>query len=391
MLFECKSAGTDLSKVHASQLYRYFSVVPQARFGVLTNGVEYRFFSDLESPNRMDDKPFFTFKILDFQTRQVEELKKFTKSVFDLDEILNTASELKYTEAIRKILVDEFEEPSEEFVVFLARQVYSGRMTQAAKDQFTEITNKALRRFLNEKINERLKQAITETEQAEEAPSTVQKDIEEDLEEEYDESVIRVDKARGIVTTADEIEGLFAIKSILRDTIDARRVHMRDTKSYCGILLDDNNRKPICRLRFDSSQWYLGLIDERKKEERIPIDDIDDIYSYADRIIATVQRYDSQFGVPAQKVERQETGTLHDKKSTYTGKRLLALHFQDQRYAVESWKEGMMALLEILRAQNPSRFEDVAPTMAGRKRPYITPDSSLLRSAERDSKYTILR
>ncbi len=70
MLFECKSSGTDLNKVHASQLYRYFSVVPQARFGVLTNGVEYRFFSDLESPNRMDDKPFFTFNILDFQTRQ---------------------------------------------------------------------------------------------------------------------------------------------------------------------------------------------------------------------------------------------------------------------------------------------------------------------------------
>ena len=140
MLFECKWSGSDLNKEHASQLYRYFSVVSQARFGVLTNGVEYRFFSDLESPNRMDDKPFFTFNMLDFQNRQVEELKKFTKSVFDLDEILTTASELKYTDAIRKILADEFEEPSEDFVVFVARQVYSGRMTQAAKDQFTEIT-----------------------------------------------------------------------------------------------------------------------------------------------------------------------------------------------------------------------------------------------------------
>lgn len=390
MLFECKWSGADLAKVHASQLYRYFSVVTAARFGVLTNGIEYRFFTDLESPNRMDDKPFFTFNILDFQNRQVEELKKFTKSVFDLDEILNTASELKYTDAIRKILADEFEEPSEDFVVFLARQVYSGRMTQAAKDQFSEITSKALRRFLNDKITERLKQAISEADQpdVEQAESERKETVSEDSQIELDDSVIRVDKARGIVTTSDEIEALFAIKSLLRNTIDAKRVYMRDTKSYCGILLDDNNRKTICRLRFDGSQKYLGLLDDKKNEIRFPIDEIDDIYDYADRIAATVQRYDMQYGIPEQKVDRPipstlETGNLKGKTSTYTGRQPLAVHFQGNRIAVGSWKEAMMTVLEMLRAQNPSKFESAAPTMVGRKRPYITPDSSLLRAAER--------
>ena len=81
-LFECKWSGADLSQIHASQLFRYFSVVTQVRFGVLTNGVEYRFFSDLEAPNRMDDKPFFIFNMLDFQVKQVDELKKFTKVGF---------------------------------------------------------------------------------------------------------------------------------------------------------------------------------------------------------------------------------------------------------------------------------------------------------------------
>ncbi|MHC4857970.1 MAG: type I restriction endonuclease, partial [Planctomycetota bacterium] len=262
MIFECKWSGSDLNKEHASQLYRYFSVVAQVRFGVLTNGVEYRFYSDLEKPNVMDDKPFFTFNILGFQARQVDELKKFTKSVFDLDEILATASELKYTAAIRRILANEFDQPSEEFVVFLARQVYSGKMTRAVKEQFTEITDKALRRFLNDKINERLKQAIEESEQP--RPTHVETEEVEREEDSLDlgESVVRVDKAKGIVTTEDEIEGLFAVKSILRDLIDAKRVHMRDTKSYCGILLDDNNRKPICRLRFDQEQKYLGLFNE---------------------------------------------------------------------------------------------------------------------------------
>jgi negative regulator of replication initiation len=234
---------------------------------------------------------------------------------------------------------------------------------------------------LNDKINERLTQALAETEQSEvELVETGQSDV-EDVPEDLDESVIRVDKAKGIVTTADEIEGLFAVKSILRDTIDAKRVHMRDTKSYCGILLDDNNRKPICRLRFDGSQKYLGLIDDRKKEERVPIEDIDDIYNYADRIKATVQNYDRELGIPEIEVEQPDTGTLQNRNATYTGKKLLALHFQGQRYAVNSWKEGMMTLLELLRAGNPGKFEATAPTMAGRLRPYITTDSSKLRSA----------
>jgi hypothetical protein len=383
MLFECKWSGANLNNEHASQLYRYFSAVSQVRFGVLTNGVEYRFYSDLEARNIMDDKPFFIFNMLDFQNRQVEELKKFTKSVFDLDEILAQASELKYTAAIRKILAEEFEKPSEDFVVFLARQVYSGRMTQTTKDQFTEITYKALRRFLSEKINERLKQALEETEQPKVTKVEVGKLDKETESTDLGESVVRVDKTKGIVTTEDEIEGYFVVKSILHDVIDLTRVHMRDAKHICNVLLDDSIRKPVLRMHFNRPQKYIGLFDEQKKEERIPIDNVDDIYNYAAQILATVKRYDSQFGIPAQKAKLDATGTIQGRKTKYTGKKLLAIHFQGQRYAVVSWKEGMMTLLELLRAQNPSKFEAIAPTMAGRKRPYITPDSSQLVSAER--------
>ncbi|RYZ96434.1 MAG: restriction endonuclease, partial [Moraxellaceae bacterium] len=86
MLFECKKAGADLHINHASQLFRYFHVTA-ARFGVLTNGLVYRFFTDLEQPNKMDEKPFFEFNILDFKERDVDELKKFAKAAFDLDTI----------------------------------------------------------------------------------------------------------------------------------------------------------------------------------------------------------------------------------------------------------------------------------------------------------------
>ena len=66
---------------------------------------------------------------------------------------------------------------------------------------------------------------------------------------------------------------------------------MRDVKRYCGIILDDNRRKPICRLWFNASQKYLGLFDENRQEERLQIADVLDIYDHADRVRSTVARY----------------------------------------------------------------------------------------------------
>jgi hypothetical protein len=66
---------------------------------------------------------------------------------------------------------------------------------------------------------------------------------------------------------------------------------MRDTQSYCGIILDDNNRKPICRLLFNSGQKHLGLLDADKKLSRHAIDDVNDIYKHAESILAAVKRY----------------------------------------------------------------------------------------------------
>lgn len=386
MLFESKWSGADLSKVHASQLYRYFSVLPDVRFGILTNGVEYRFFTDLDKPNVMDERPFFIFNLLAYQDRHVEELKKFSKSRFNLGEILTTASELKYTAAVRNIVAAEFEEPSDKFVVFLSRQVYTGRMTQSAKEQFSEIVQKALRRFLTDKINERLQSAMAEPHVGE-TPAVVQMEPEDESPEasdaERDPSVVRMDKAKGIVTTEDEIEALFAVKSILRDVIDAKRIHMRDAKSYCGILLDDNNRKPLCRLYFDREQKYIGFFDDKKNEERIPIAEIDDIYAHADRLLAALRGYDSLNGTPVRDERAATKSTPVAQKANVTGKELRAIQFQGMRYPVGSWKEGLMGVLSILAKEQPKSFRPAALAMVGRKRPYITANPAELRQAEK--------
>ncbi len=277
ILIECKWSGIDLHQNHASQLYRYFSTT-SARFCILTNGIVYEFYSDIDSPNKMDSKPFFEFNILDFEDHQINELKKFTKSAFSLEDILTTASTLKYTGAIKKILEQELEKPSEEFVRFFASRIYGGRLTQSVLEQFRKIVKKAREQFINEKINDRFKSALSTNEDKKEEISEVV------------ETIRSSPKNDGIETTEEEIEAYNIIKAILRNVIDVKRVVMRDKKSYCGILLDDTNRKPICRLHFNRSRKYLGLI-ANKQEERVEIESLDDIFKYTDNLRAVIGEY----------------------------------------------------------------------------------------------------
>lgn len=274
MLIECKWCGCNLDKIHPSQLYRYFSV-SEARFSILTNGLQYQFFSDIAEPNKMDEKPFFMFDILNFEDRHIEELKKFTKPSFDLDNILNTASQLKYVNSIKKLFSEQVDSPTDDFVRFFVSKVYGGLKTQTVIDQFAKVVKDALNQFIRERINDRLKSALDGS-----------VDIAMPAEEFCDEQ----DKKNDIVTTQEETEGYNIVKAIVREVIDPGRVTMRDTKSYCGILLDNNNRKPICRLHFNYSQKYLGII-TGKDEERIPINDLNEIFKHADNLKATVNSY----------------------------------------------------------------------------------------------------
>ena len=284
LLIECKTAGSALKLEHASQLYRYFSVT-DARIAVLTNGVQYRFYSDLESANRMDEAPFLELDMLDLNEQVVAGLKKLTKGRFNVAELVEHASELKYTQLIKSIFARQLAEPDEEFVNFFLSQFYTGRRTPAVKEQFTPLVRRALNAYISERIAGRLSAALMQEEQ-----SIAQVDEPEALAEVAEED------DDGIVTTDDERDGYWLVRTLLRPVVESERVVMRDVKSYCGILLDDNNRKPICRLRFNAaSQLYLGLFDNPdRQEEKIPIDSIDDINLYAERLLRTLAFYDDE-------------------------------------------------------------------------------------------------
>jgi hypothetical protein len=275
MLIECKPCKCDIAKLSSTQLQRYFQVTPSARIGVLTNGVQYNFFTDLDRPNIMDEKPFMTFDFMALEESLIPDLKRMSSSLFDIEKTVSAASELKYTRAIKRLFAQEVLSPSDEFVRHFASKVYSGKLVQSVKEKFSELVKKALQLYVGEVINERLKNAMVET------PA----ESEEDAESQEAKS--------GIITTDDERDAFLIVKSIVREIVGPERVAMRDTKSYCGVLLDDNNRKPICRFHFNGSNYYLGLIvSSDKTEERVPIGTLDDIYRYADRIKGACAFYD---------------------------------------------------------------------------------------------------
>ena len=291
MLFECKHCGGDLSINHAGQLFRYFGVT-DARIGVLTNGIVYRFFTDLEAPNKMDEKPFLEVNMLELNESLVSELKKLTKPAFSLDELLTSAGELKYTREIKRLLAEQLASPSEEFVKMFASKVYSGVLTQNRRDFFTDLVKRSFSQFVNERINDRLKTALSGTG---EAPSI--RSEEPIAATAATTPVIDGDKtAPGrdelIETTPDELEGYYIIKSLLRDIVDPARITHRDTQSYMGILLDDNNRKPLARLYFNRVQKQLGLFDEQRAEERVPIGDLNEIYQHAKKLQRVLACYE---------------------------------------------------------------------------------------------------
>ncbi|GAA4715136.1 hypothetical protein GCM10023215_67810 [Pseudonocardia yuanmonensis] len=238
----------------------------------------------------MDDKPFLVLDLAAIDPTLLPELAKLTKESFDLDSVINAAGELKYIGQIKRALAAEFRNPSNEWVRFFASRVYEKNVTSKVREQSEVLVPKAATQFLNEQVNERLKVALGDDAAASVVPSTPAPTrtttvtaVETTTEPDADESK----STKLVVTTDDEIEGFQIVRAIVCSEVAVDRVAARDTQTYFGILLDDNNRKPIARLWFNRTQKYLGVFDENKTETRLPISTPQDIYNHADALRKT--------------------------------------------------------------------------------------------------------
>ena len=285
IIIECKHWKENLD-LHNTQLVRYFTFT-KAKFGILTNGIVYRFYTDIDEPNKMDEKPFLEFDLENIKENAIVELSRFQKKSFDLEKIFDAAGEMKYFTAIKSVFQDELLNPSDEFVKLLASKVYTGRFTEKVVTQFNRIVKKALNHKINETINERLKSALTKEE---EKQTEIIENPNNDNLEPY-EIIVFKDEERGVFTTQEELNGYEIIVDILNESFEKERIAYRDTKSYFGVLLDDNNRQPICRLRFNTQQKYLSILDENKSENKYQIEKVAHIYKYSNEIIKSAKQY----------------------------------------------------------------------------------------------------
>ncbi|WP_102346808.1 type I restriction endonuclease [Bacillus sp. Marseille-P3661] len=283
ILIEAKSVSEKLDK-HDSQLFRYFGTT-KAKFAILTNGIEYKFFTDLDEQNKMDTKPFFIFNILELRDNKIQELAKFRKNDFDVENVLNTASELKYTSEIKKFLENQWNEPTDEFIKFILNDVYSGIKTQKVIDNFREIVKNSLNQFVNERVNDKLQKALNSTNTNDEIQPNQEAAATIDTEEK-----IEVAEESEIITTEEEIEGYVLVKLMLKGHVESERVYYRDNKSYFNVLLDDSIRKWICRLGLNSpSSKYIQLNDKNKTTYRI--ENINEIQKYESEIITVAKQF----------------------------------------------------------------------------------------------------
>lgn len=281
ILVEAKSIQETLDK-HDSQLFRYFGTT-SAKFAILTNGLIYRFYTDLDEPNKMDASPFLEINILDLKDAQVPELKKFCKSNFNVSDILDTASDLKYSHEFQDYFANQMQDPSDDFVRIFVGQVFSGRITQAVIEKFRPILRKALSGYVNELMNDKIKSALNIEEKSTEIKDTEQADTPS-----TDNSH---SKGSEIITTDEELEAYFIVKNILKDTVPISEITYRDTVTYINVLYQDYSRKWICRLILKGNKKTLIIPDENKNQTVYQLNSIYDIEKYSSELHESLNRY----------------------------------------------------------------------------------------------------
>jgi hypothetical protein len=279
LLIECKHCGQNLD-LHNTQLAKYYAA-SNARFGILTNGIEYRFYADLDKINIMDKNPFLIVNMLNLSDNVIEQLKKFHKSYYNESDILSTAQELQITIQIKDLLIRNFQNPGEDFTRYFIRCLNDGKSTAKQVELYKPILKKSIASVINDIISDRLNVTIkNEGQEQQDKESSITSDTNHTT---Y--GVVYSDAENGIATTQEEIDAYNIIRSILHKYISDDKILYKDFKSYFAIGIENPSYWWICRLAFGQRNKSIYFPAEGyKSQTKVNIDTIDDIFKYADKI-----------------------------------------------------------------------------------------------------------
>lgn len=279
ILIECKHVIEKLDN-HHGQLFKYFNATPSARFGILTNGINYRFYTDLDNDNIMDGKPFLDIDLEKSTENQLSELIKFAKKQLDLEAISSSAFELKYTGLIQQYLLKQSSAPEDDFVATIMQKVYDHKKTQKAISIFAPLIKKSFQRLINEQVNARLQNAM---DKSEESPT-----VETDPKLETDTPIENNSKPQ-IITTQDEINSFYMLKAILHDYLEGHELTYKDTLSYFSICLDNKVTKWVARLDYNANHLFVALPTMTSQKEWFKLNSIDELFAYKEDFIDSLK------------------------------------------------------------------------------------------------------
>jgi hypothetical protein len=276
IIVEVKAVSDPLtSAMNSSQLHRYFGST-SAKYAIITNGILYKFFTDIQETNKLDSTPFLEFNLLDIKEAEIAGLGQFRKKNFNAEMLFAAASDLKHTNRIKELFGEELKEPKEEFVRYFMQGINAGRATQAAVDKFKVIVKKALNQHISDLMNDRFKAAMEGTGVAVAEKTTATSETHPSHE----------DEKKDIATTELEMEAFFLIKGMLRGTIESSRIAHKARVKFFNILLDNNPLKCICRLYLRDDKKYISF--PHDQDNKMPLNDIDCIYGKKGNFVAAI-------------------------------------------------------------------------------------------------------
>ncbi|MEH2390802.1 MAG: type I restriction endonuclease [Nostoc sp.] len=265
MLVEAKARGQK-AEAHDGQLSRYFNGLLTTKVAIVTNGVEYRFFTDLRDKNVMDKEPFFGFNILEYDTTDIDNLKFFHRDNFDITAITSHAEEMVYVKGMTQLVGNLLRSPSEEFVRFLVSELrssdhryeFQGNINARVIEKFKIIVKKSIQGSLLDLMTSSLSREMSQP---------VKVEVEPEIEEEEQPQDPQESK---VVTTAEEIAAFETIKAITQTSKSySFELKYRDTTSYFGINLGK------------TTWWFLRLYLSLQKKSFITRLSVDEVKSLA--------------------------------------------------------------------------------------------------------------
>lgn len=248
ILVEAKKHNSKLTDKEAGQLNGYFSNTKNSKIAILTNGIEYKFYSDVVEPNIIDSKPFFTFNITSYTENDLEELIKFDKRFIKVIDIVKNAQEIVFVESFENAFFKELVAPSKDLMKIIHKNMtFSTKFNEETIGKMINLVNSSFLKCM------------------------------------YDKKVQleSLSNSQGVITTDLEIQAYHTIRTILiqNKKIPKERVGYRDFKGFFNISIDDSSKKVICKLVTNGGKMKIFIGDNEYNLEHI-----DDILKYKNEL-----------------------------------------------------------------------------------------------------------